>query len=303
MDIISVITADIINIIQINNKMVVTRVAPSPTGNGVVHIGTMRQIYHNWLFARSQQGKFIFRIDDTDLERSDPKIIDSLYRVIDWMGLDYDETFKQSDRFERYISIAEDLIDKGLAYRDDGCIRAAGIDLDCNWLDEITGEKNDNDQIRSLSANQVLIKSDGSPTYNFCSPIDDIDFGVTHVIRGADHISNTYRQAYLYNLLGETLPKYYHVGLICHKNGKKLSKRDSDAMDIMNINRDAVLNYILRLGWSPKEDNKSNNIINKEKALRLITEGGNFRAANAKMDLNKLDFYGRKYSRRGRSTV
>lgn len=278
--------------------MVVTRVAPSPTGNGVVHIGTIRQIYHNWLFARSQGGKFIFRIDDTDLERSVPEIINKLYEIVDWLGLDFDETFKQSDRFHHYQEVAHDLVTQGLAFVDDGCIRMAGVDIDTSWTDEITGDKAANEQINDLCKSQVIIKSDGSPTYNFCSPIDDMDCGITDVIRGVDHLSNTYKQAYIYRILGKELPKYHHVGLICHNTGKKLSKRDSDAMDLSQYSSDAVLNYTLRLGWSPKEDNKANNIIDRQKALSLITEGGKFRAANAKIDNNKLNFYEKYYRKR-----
>jgi glutamyl-tRNA synthetase len=278
--------------------MIVTRVAPSPTGNGIVHIGTLRQIYHNWLFARANKGKFIYRIDDTDLKRSDKEIVDKLYEAIDWLGLDYDETFKQSDRFDKYTKIAENLVKEGLAVHDDGCIRMSGLALDCSWTDEITGDKEDNDQIRDFSSTQVIIKSDGSPVYNFCSAVDDIESGVTDVIRGTDHISNTYKQAYIYRALGKHLPRYHHVGLICHNTGKKLSKRDSDAMDLSGVNKDAILNYILRLGWSPKEDNKANNIIDKEKALRLFIEHGNLKASNAKIDLNKLKFYEKYYNRK-----
>lgn len=277
--------------------MITTRVAPSPTGNGIVHIGTLRQIYHNWLFARANKGKFIYRIDDTDLERSSPEIVDKLYEAIDWLGLDYDETFKQSDKFDRYIEVAGGLVKDGLAVHDDGCIRMSGVVLDCSWVDEITGDKVDNEQIRDFSSNQVLIKSDGSPVYNFCSAVDDIESDITDVIRGVDHISNTYKQAYVYRALGKHLPRYHHVGLICHSTGKKLSKRDSDSMDLSGVNRDAILNYILRLGWSPREDTKDNNIINKEKALSLFINQGSLKASNAKIDLNKLKYYEKYYNR------
>lgn len=283
--------------------MVKTRVAPSPTGNGIVHIGTLRQMYHNWLFARANNGKFVFRIDDTDLERSVPKIIDKLYEALEWLGLDYDETFKQSDRFGRYLEVAEQLVDKGLAIRDDGCIRMAGEDFDCSWVDEISGDKPDNDQIKEFSKNQVIIKSDQSPVYNFCTTVDDIDSEITDIIRGVDHIPNTYKQAYLYRALEQAMPKFHHVGLICHTTGKKLSKRDSDAIDITQYDRDAVLNYILRLAWSPYEDNKTNNIIKKDRAIELFVEEGSFKASNAKVDFNKLNFYNKVYSKMNRNQL
>ena len=146
------------------------------------------------------------------------------------------------------------------------------------------------------------MKSDGSPAYNFASTVDDYDEDVTWIVRGVDHISNTYKQTLIWKLLNESfviekdLPKFTHVGLVCHSSGKKLSKRDSDEIDLSNISNDALLNYILRLGWSPKEDNKSNNIINKEKAIKLFINGGSMKSNNAKLDLNKLAWYNKKYN-------
>lgn len=274
---------------------IITRVAPSPTGNGLMHLGTLRQIYHNWLFARANGGKLIFRIDDTDLSRSKPHIIDKLYEAVDWLGLDFDDTFKQSQRFDIYREYAEILIDKGLATEDEGCIRLCGPDLDCVWVDEITGIQSSSKEINEYAKTQIIIKSDGSPTYNFCSCIDDMICDISNVLRGVDHISNTYKQVYIYHLFETKLPKYHHIGLICHPSGKKLSKRDSDDMEIYKYHPGAVLNYILRLGWSPKIDDKSNNIIKRDKALDLFINGGSLKSSNAKIDLNKLNFYDKKY--------
>lgn len=276
--------------------MIATRLAPSPTGK--VHIGTLRTLYHNWLAARALGGKFIFRIDDTDLERSRKELIDPLFKAVDWLGLDYDQTFKQSDRFDMYRSIAEGLVKNKLAIEDNGCIRLNkkhACQFSADWEDELTGLKQGNENIMDFASTQVIIKSDGSPTYNFATVIDDVQTGITHLIRGVDHISNTYKQVLLYNILGRDIPKFYHVGLVCHKSGKKLSKRDSDALNLENYHPDAVLNYILRLGWSPKEDNKQNNIIKKDRAIEMFFNDGKMKAANAKIDLNKLQWYDKKY--------
>ena len=146
------------------------------------------------------------------------------------------------------------------------------------------------------------MKSDGSPAYNFASTIDDYDEAVTWIVRGVDHISNTYKQALIWRILNYTfkterdLPLFTHVGLVCHKTGKKLSKRDSDEINLVGVSTEALLNYVLRLGWSPKEDNKANNIIDREKAIKLFLNEGNIKASNAKIDLNKLDWYTKKYN-------
>lgn len=282
------------------------RIAPSPTGR--LHIGTIRTAYHNYLVSKqTEDSVFQVRIDDTDLERSREELIKPIFDTLEKLGLDYDETFKQSERFPIYLQIAKSLVDKGLAKEDDGCIRLEEnslSDFTCDWKDEITGNKPSNDQIDSYAKSQVIIKSDGSPAYNFASIVDDYLTGVTWIIRGVDHISNTYKQVLILKLLWEigikdekTLPLFSHVGLVCHKSGKKLSKRDSDEIDVTSVDADALLNYVLRLGWSPKEDNKSNNIIDKDKAIRLFLDEGNIKSSNAKIDLNKLDWYDKKYKR------
>lgn len=284
----------------------IVRIAPSPTGR--LHIGTIRTAYHNWLIAKqNEESKFIVRIDDTDLARSQPELIQPIFDTLSDLGIDYDKTFKQSERFDRYREVAMELIDYCFAYRDDGCVRLDPIKLGghkCDWTDDITGHKPSNDQIDEYAKTQVIMKSDGSPAYNFASTVDDYDEGVTWIVRGVDHISNTYKQALIWQLvdfvIGKDIdfPECSHVGLVCHKTGKKLSKRDSDDIDLGDVSNDALLNYVLRLGWSPKEDNKSNNIIDKEKAIRLFLKEGNLKSNNAKIDLNKLDWYNKKYRKR-----
>lgn len=282
------------------------RIAPSPTGR--LHIGTIRCAYHNWLVAQqSPDSTFLVRIDDTDLERSQPELIQPVFDTLTKLGLHWDETFHQSERFSFYRDIANKLIDKGYAFEDDGCVRLKAeslSDFRCDWEDTITGHKPSNDQIDEYAKSQVIMKSDGSPAYNFASACDDWDTEVTWIIRGVDHISNTYKQALIFRILfdihdyAEFLPLFSHVGLVCHSTGKKLSKRDSDEMNLEGINTDALLNYVLRLGWSPKEDTKANNIIDKDKAIALFLQGGSMKSNNAKIDLAKLEWYDKKYNSR-----
>lgn len=280
----------------------ILRIAPSPTGK--LHIGTIRTAYHNWLIAQQHpESKLIVRIDDTDLERSQPELIQPIFDTLKELGMDYDITFKQSSRFNRYRSVANELVRLGFAKVDDGCIRL-NIDslsqFSCDWTDEVTGDKKSNTQIDEFAKTQVIMKSDGSPAYNFASVVDDNDTGVTWIVRGVDHIANTYKQVLIYRILQaeDNIPLFSHVGLVCHKTGKKLSKRDSDEINIEGINTEAFLNYVLRLGWSPKEDTKVNNIINRQRAIELFLDGGKMKANNAKIDLDKLEWYNKKYKRR-----
>lgn len=280
------------------------RIAPSPTGR--LHIGTIRTAYHNWLVAQQNpESTFLVRIDDTDLERSQPELIQPVFDALKKLGLHWDETFHQSERFSFYTEVANKLIEKGYAFKDDGCIRLKAESLSgfaCDWVDTLTGHKPSNEQIDEYSRSQVIMKSDGSPAYNFASTVDDWDTQVTWIIRGVDHISNTYKQALIFRVLfdayeqTEFLPQFTHVGLVCHSTGKKLSKRDSDEMNLEGINTDALLNYVLRLGWSPTEDTKANNIIDKDKAIGLFLKGGSMKSNNAKIDLDKLQWYDKKYN-------
>ena len=287
----------------------IVRIAPSPTGR--LHIGTIRTAYHNWLIAnQNPESKLIVRIDDTDLNRSQEELIKPIFDSLYTLGLNYDKTFRQSERFGRYKQVAKQLVLKGIAVEDDGCIRLNkdhnfGIGT-CVWKDTITGLKPASNQIVEYAQNQVIMKSDGSPAYNFASTVDDYDEKVTWIVRGVDHISNTYKQVLIWRMLNVVnfeeaedtvdIPLFTHVGLVCHKTGKKLSKRDSDEINLEGVSPEALLNYVLRLGWSPKKDTKENNIIDKEKAIKLFLNEGNIKSNNAKIDLNKLDWYTKKYN-------
>jgi len=171
-----------------------TRIAPSPTGD--MHIGTARTAYFNWLVARSTGGKFILRIDDTDQARNRQECTDDILRIMDWLSLDYDEIHYQSNRLDLYRNAAEDMISRDLAIRDGTAIRldTRNIPKECGWKDEIAGQINLSVRDWEHLDSMVLMKSNGFPTYNFCSIIDDLDMEIEYVIRGSDHTSNTSKQ-------------------------------------------------------------------------------------------------------------
>ena len=288
-----------------------TRIAPSPTGD--MHIGTARTAYFNWLAARASGGQFYLRIDDTDLKRNDPRYNVVILETMNWLGLDFDELFYQSDRFDRYSTAAKEFIDKGLAVVKDGATiltldqlysgfeESKWVNFPAQWEDVTKGKVNITKNDIENTDGMVLIKSDGSPAYNWCSVIDDIDKDINLVIRGADHITNTSRQVLLYHCLGKTPPKYAHVGLIGVK-GKPLSKRDGASSMLHYRNAgydpDAMLNFLARLGWGPTVDDKSVAITDKPRMLELFLEGGKMRNSFAGFDLSKLESFDRKYKAR-----
>jgi len=203
-------------------SMVRVRFAPSPTG--YLHLGSARTALFNWLYARHTGGKFLLRIEDTDKTRSEKKFLDEIFEDLTWMGIDWDEEpLFQSKRFEVYSEKAEKLVAEGKAYKEGDALifkveKGRTIDLD----DIIHGTISVNtDEIND----QVMIKSDGSPTYNFACVIDDAFLEITHILRGDDHISNTPKQILFYEALGLDPPKFGHMPLILGPDGTKLSKR------------------------------------------------------------------------------
>ncbi len=281
-----------------------TRIAPSPTGD--MHMGTARTAYFNWLVARSTGGKFILRIDDTDQARNDDSKAQDIITVMDWLGLDYDEIHYQSKRLDMYRSIAGNLVSAGLAKVDDGCVRLDNPSFDgANkiWNDKISGDIKVVDQDMKYISTMVLIKSDGTPTYNFANVIDDYMIEIDYVIRGVDHQKNTSKQVMLAQLLAYDIPSYAHLGLL-FKDKKKLSKRDgaSSMMSYMEqgVDPDAMLNFLLRLGWGPTVDDKTTKIIDRDRALELFVDGGKMRGSPANIDLVKLASFDRKYKGRKR---
>ena len=269
--------------------MVVTRFAPSPTG--YLHIGGLRTALFNWLWARKNGGKFILRIEDTDLARNSEEATKAILEAFDWVGLDYDgEVAYQSQRFDIYKRYIQKLLDEGKAYycymtkeeldqlREEQMKRGERPRYDRRYRDftgtppegvkpvvrikaPLEGDIVFEDGIKgtiTIKAEElddfIIARSDGTPTYNFVVAIDDALMGVTDVIRGDDHLYNTPKQIIVYEALGLPIPRFYHVPMILNEQGKKLSKRDG-AMDVMEYKRmgylpEALLNFLVRLGWS-----------------------------------------------------
>ena len=265
-----------------------TRFAPSPTG--YLHIGGARTALFSWLYARKHGGSFVLRIEDTDLERSTTESVNAILEGMSWLGLDYDEgPFYQTRRFDRYGQVIQQLLDEGKAYRcycskqrlddlrdkqmaakqkpryDGLCrdredqpgdqpfvIRFRNPEHGSVVVDDLVRGKVvfDNRELDDL----IIARSDGTPTYNLTVVVDDLDMGMTHVIRGDDHLNNTPRQINILRALGAEPPKYAHVPMILGSDGKRLSKRHG-AVSVMQYREqgylpEALLNYLVRLGWS-----------------------------------------------------
>jgi len=284
-----------------------TRIAPSPSG--YFHLGTARTAYFNWLAARASGGQFILRIDDTNTAKSQDQYIDVVYQAMTYLGLDYDLTFKQSDRGDRYRQVIDKLVADGKAYHADGAVFLKHTLIQQSFVDGASGStipvtKLDLDFIQ----NMVLMKSDGMPTYHFANVVDDIDYDINFVIRGNDHTNNTLKQIAIYEALGAPVPKYAHIGLLCDLGtGKKLSKSDG-AKSLLDyqadgIDADAMNNFLLRLGWGPKVDDKSTSMLPRDRALDLFLTAGNLRGVHSKVDFVKLANYDKKYKALKRNAV
>src|SRR5881227_435518 len=230
------------------------RFAPSPTG--ALHVGGARAALYNWLLARGNGGTFVLRIEDTDRERSTPENIEQILDALRWLELDFDEgPFFQSERVDRHKEEIARMVDEGHAYLDEGAVRLRVPDEGQTVVpDLIRGEITF--QHKDI-ADFVIARSDGSPLYNLAVAVDDHDMGITHVIRGEDHISNTPRQMMVLKALGADTPVYAHLPLLHGTDGKKLSKRHG-AASVQEL-RDtgylpaAVRNYIALLGWGYDE--------------------------------------------------
>jgi glutamyl-tRNA synthetase len=226
------------------------RFAPSPTG--ALHIGGARTALYNWLVARHSQGAFVLRIEDTDRERSTEENVEQIYDALKWLELDWDEgPFSQADRIERHKEEIARLLAEGHAYEDEGAVRLRVPEGGRTTVhDEIRGDiVFEHEAIDDF----VIARSDGSPLYNLAVAVDDRDMGITHVVRGADHISNTPRQLMILKALGAEPPTYAHLPLLHGPDGKKLSKRHG-AASVQEL-RDqgflpaAIRNYLALLGW------------------------------------------------------
>lgn len=264
-----------------------TRFAPSPTG--YLHVGSARTALYCWLYAKNKQGTFILRIEDTDRERSTQEAVDAILQSMEWLGLDYAEgPFYQTHRFDRYKEVAEQLLQQGHAYRcycskerleklredltaaklkpryDGHCRDTAGDPTQphvIRFKNPTSGSVVFDDGVRGLVEisndeldDLIIMRSDGTPTYNFTVVVDDADMKVDIVIRGEDHIANTPRQINILKALGAKIPQYAHIPMILGSDGKRLSKRHG-AVSVMQYRDDgylphALLNYLVRLGWS-----------------------------------------------------
>ena len=269
-------------------KPVRTRFAPSPTG--VLHLGSIRTALFCWLYARHFDGTFLLRIEDTDQERSTPENVDAILEGLQWLGLECDEgPIFQTDRFDRYRAVCDQWLAEGKAYhcyctreeldalRAEQMEKGERVRYDGRWRDRsdtrdgvepvvrfknpLSGTVRVNDSVRGEVTfdneqldDLIIMRSDGTPTYNFTVVVDDSDMGITHVIRGDDHLNNTPRQINMFHALGTEPPAFAHLPMILGPDGAKLSKRHG-AVDIREYReqgylRDALLNYLVRLGWS-----------------------------------------------------
>src|SRR5438270_775581 len=311
---------------------VVVRFAPSPTG--FLHIGGARTALFNWLFARHHSGKFLLRIEDTDRVRSTPGAVAAIIDGLDWLGLAWDgEIVHQFERATRHAEIARQLLAAGRAYycyctpaeleamRERARAEKRSVRYEGTWRDRDPsrapsgvapairlkapqqGSTTIHDRVQGevTVANTelddlIILRADGTPTYNLSVVVDDHDMGITHVIRGDDHLNNAFRQKQIYDALGWALPEFAHVPLIHGEDGAKLSKRHGalaiDTYRDLGYLPEALRNYLLRLGWSHGDDE----IISTEQAIEWFDIDAVGRAP-AQFDFAKLDSINAHYIR------
>jgi glutamyl-tRNA synthetase len=268
--------------------------APSPTG--FLHIGGVRTFLFNWLFARGRGGECLLRIENTDTSREVAESVEQIQSSLRWLGIDWDgEVTFQLDRMERCREEAQRLVDEGKAYEDEGAIRFRMPDEGVTaWDDAVKGRiEFPNDQLEDV----VLVRGDGRPTYNFASPVEDWLDGITHVIRGDDHVSNTPKQILILQALGAELPVYAHVPNVFGPDGKKLSKRHG-AVSVDEFRRagyiaPALMNFLALLGWAPDGETT---IMSKEELIERFSLE-RVGASPATFDYDKLDWMNGVYLR------
>ncbi|MBU2956441.1 glutamate--tRNA ligase [Paracoccus sp. 1_MG-2023] len=299
------------------NAPVVTRFAPSPTG--YLHIGGARTALFNWLFARGRGGRFLLRIEDTDRARSTPEATAAILKGLEWLGLDWDgDPISQFERKDRHAEIAREMLDKGAAYKCFSTTDEIAAWREANprqpfispWRDATElpdapfairlkaprdGETLIDDQVQGQVRvandqldDMVLLRSDGTPTYMLAVVVDDHDMGVTHVIRGDDHLTNTARQVQIYDAMGWDRPVFAHIPLIHGEDGKKLSKRHGAVglheFAALGYPPAAMRNYLARLGWSHGDDE----LFDDAQAREWFDLDGIGRAP-ARLDFKKLE--------------
>jgi glutamyl-tRNA synthetase len=273
---------------------VVVRFAPSPTG--FLHIGGVHTALFNWLFARHEGGEFRLRIENTDTSREVEEATQQIQGSLSWLGLDWDgEVTFQLDRMERCRVEAQRLLAEGKAYEDEGAVRMRMPDEGVTaWEDLIRGRiEYPNEKLEDL----VLVRGDGRPTYNFASPVEDWLDGITHVLRGDDHISNTPKQIRILEALGVPLPEYGHLANILGPDGKKLSKRHG-ATSVEEFRAEgyipeALVNFLALLGWS--YDDKTTIMSTEEIVERFTLD--RVGSSPAVFDFKKLEWMNGVYLR------
>jgi glutamyl-tRNA synthetase len=268
--------------------------APSPTG--FLHIGNVRTALFNWLFARHQGGEFKLRIENTDTSREVAAATEQIQESLRWLGLEWDgDVTFQLDRLPDCAELARRLVDEGKAYEDEGAIRFRMPDEGVTaWDDMVRGRiEFPNEKLEDL----VLVRSDGRPTYNFASPMEDVWDGITHVIRGEDHISNTPKQINLIRAVDGELPRYAHVSHVLGADGKSLSKRHGsvtvDDFRSQGYYAPALVNFLALLGWS--YDDKTTIMSRDELVERFDLE--RVVPSPATFDYEKLDWMNGRYLR------
>ena len=304
-------------------KKVATRFAPSPTGP--LHIGGVRTALFNWLYSKNQNGSFYLRIEDTDKERSKDEYKDQIVKSLIWIGIENDgDEYIQSTKIQNHIKVAKQLLDKGLAYKcycsneeiEEQKKRAKQKKIpyiyDRKWRDknESDAPKDVKPTIRFKSKIEgtsvlkdlvqgnveiqnntiedfIILRNDGSPTYNLSASVDDHDMNITHIIRGDDHKINTFKQMQIYQAMNWEVPTFAHIPLIHTSEGKKLSKRDKastlDDYSKIGILPEALRNYLLRLGWSYKDKE----IFTKEESIKYFNFEG-IGKSPSKLDFNRI---------------
>ncbi len=272
------------------------RFPPSPTG--FLHIGGARTALYNWLFARHNGGKMVLRIEDTDRQRSTEEATQAILDSMTWLGLDWDEgPYHQSDRLQIYNEYVEKLLKADKAFHVDDPEKGRAVRF------KVTGELTGFDDMvhgnirsdTSLIEDFVIQKADGFPTYNFACVVDDGEMGITHIIRGDDHLSNTPRQIAIYKALGFELPKFAHIPMILGEDGSRMSKRHG-ATSVTDYRTDgylpdALVNFIALLGWSPGHDQE---LLTRQEMIEKFTLK-RVNKTSSRFDFTKLDWMNSKY--------
>jgi glutamyl-tRNA synthetase len=280
------------------------RFAPSPTG--YLHIGGARTALFNWLFARHHGGKFVLRIEDTDIKRNTEEAMAAIYEGLQWLGLNWDEgphvgsdfgPYLQSERTDLYERYLKKLQDAGYIFEDEGAMRFRSP-REHVIVDDIVAGKIDFDLSNPATHPDMTIRRpDGSWIFHFVNVIDDLEMKISHVIRGEDHLSNTPKHIEIFRALGATPPHYAHTPLILNRDGTKMSKRDEGARVEYYIRRGylpaAVRNYLCLLGWSPKDNREKMDI---DEIIRIF-DLNNIGRSSATFDPNKLHWLNGEYAR------